>query len=63
MRAAPIRVIVHYPKTQTGQQELAARVAAAHADTVKEYIKRLTCSSEQKKTLADKVMAQTKSSM
>ena len=58
MRSAPIHVVVHYPKTQEGQLELAQRVAAVHANAVKDYIKGLSCSAEGKKALSEKVKAQ-----
>lgn len=58
MRSAPIHVVVHYPKTQEGQRELAQRIAAVHADVVKDYIKGLACPAEQKKSLAEKVKTQ-----
>lgn len=58
MRSAPIHVVVHYPKTQEGQRELAQRIAAVHADVVKDYIKGLACPTEQKKSLAEKVKTQ-----
>ena len=60
MRAAPITIVVHRPRTPQTQQELAARVAAVHAQAVTGYIRRLDCPSNQKSALADKVLAQMK---
>ena len=55
-KSAPINVIVHYPKSIEGQRELAERVAGVHADFVNQYIKKLTCPSEQKTKLLDAVI-------
>ena len=55
-KSAPINVIVHYPKTQEGQRELARRVADVHADMVNQHIKKLNCPSEQKVHLLDAVI-------
>ena len=33
-KSAPIEVVVHYPKTKEGWDELGKRVAAAHANYV-----------------------------
>lgn len=41
-------VIVHYPKSKDGQQELARRVAMVHAETVISLIRTLSCPTEQK---------------
>ena len=55
-KSAPINVIVYYPKTEAGKRELAQRVAGVHADFVNQYIKKLTCPSEQKTKLLDAVI-------
>ena len=55
-KAAPINVIVHYPKTIEGQRELAERVAGVHADMVNQHIKKLNCPSDQKVQLLDAVI-------
>ena len=33
-KTPPIKIIVHYPQTQQGKQELAQRLADVHADAV-----------------------------
>ena len=42
-KSAPIEVVVHYPKTKEGWDELGKRVATAHANYVIEKIDRLNC--------------------
>ena len=37
-KSAPIEVVVHYPKTEEGWEELGKRVATAHANYVIEKI-------------------------
>ena len=37
-KSAPIEVVVHYPKTKEGWDELGKRVATAHANYVIEKI-------------------------
>lgn len=59
-KSAPIHVIVHAPKTEAGQQELAKRVAGVHADLVRRYIQKLRCPSEEKAALLDAVIATVK---
>lgn len=51
-----IHVIVYDPKTETGRQELARRVAGVHADMIIESVKKLNCPSDQKKRLLDAVI-------
>ena len=46
--SAPIKVIVHYPKTEEGRQELARRVADVHTDFVISSINELNCPIKQK---------------
>lgn len=53
---APINVIVHYPTTDEGKQELAKRVSSVHADMVNQYIQRLSCPSSQKIQLMNAVI-------
>ncbi len=54
--SAPIKVIVHYPKTEEGKRELADRVARVHADMVNQTLKNLNCPSYQKEQLLDAVI-------
>ena len=40
-KTPPIKIIVHYPQTQQGKQELAQRLADVHADAVVSAINKL----------------------
>lgn len=51
-----IQVIVHYPETEEGRQELAQRVADVHADYVLAAICGLTCPDRQKRELLQGVI-------
>ncbi len=51
-----MQVIVHYPKEEAAQHELAVRVAQCHADAVMRYIRELPCSREQKIALMDAII-------
>ena len=42
-KSAPVEVVVHYPETKEGWDELGKRVATAHANYVIEKIERLNC--------------------
>ena len=42
-KSVPIEVVVHYPKTEEGGDELGKRVATAHTNYVVEKIERLNC--------------------
>ena len=53
---APVNVIVHYPKTEAGKEELAKRVADVHATAVIQRLKRLNCPTHQKQALLDAVI-------
>ena len=53
---APVNVIMYYPKTETGQEELAKRVADVHAASVIRRLKALDCPTRQKQALLDAVM-------
>jgi hypothetical protein len=61
--SAPIHVIVHYPKTEEGRRDLAARAAGVHADAVHQAIKKLNCPSRQKESLLDAVIKTAKEEM
>ena len=59
--SAPIKVIVHYPKTEEGRQELGPRrVADVHADFVISSINKLDCPIKQKLELLQAVIDTTK---
>lgn len=55
-KMAPINVIVYYPKTEEGQEELRRRVALVHADAVNRRLKELRCPEKQKLELLDAVI-------
>ena len=55
-KCVPINLIVYYPKTEEGKRELARRVADVHAETVKQTVSKLNCSSKQKEQLIDSVI-------
>ena len=55
-KCAPINLIVHYPKTEEGKEELARRVADVHADSVIQRLKSLNCPTKQKLELLDAVV-------
>ena len=55
-KMAPINVIVYYPKTEEGREELSRRVARVHADAVNRRLKELTCPEKQKLELLDAVI-------
>ncbi len=51
-----MELIVHYPQNPEKQKELCDRVAKFHADYVSWYIRKLSCSSEQKCSLIDAIV-------
>jgi hypothetical protein len=53
---APISLIVYYPKTPEGREELAGRVSDVHASAVIRQIKSLNCPTSQKQKLVDAVI-------
>ena len=55
-KMAPIHVIVYYPKTEAGKEELARRVADVHAAAVNQRLKSLNCPTSQKLALLDAVI-------
>ena len=54
---SPVNLIVYYPKSDEGCQELAKRVAQVHADTVLTHIRQLSCPASQKTQLLNAVIA------
>ena len=50
-----IEVIVHFPHSKQGKEELAKRVATAHAQAVLEHIRRLNCPTAQKVALLNAI--------
>ena len=55
-KMAPINVIVYYPKTEEGKEELARRVSDVHAAAVNQRLKSLNCPTGQKQELLDAVI-------
>ncbi len=55
-KMAPVNVIVYYPKTEEGKDDLARRVADVHASTVTQRIKSLNCPDRQKLELLNAVI-------
>ena len=53
---APINLIVYYPKTEAGKEELARRVSDVHAAAVNQRLKSLNCPTSQKLALLDAVI-------
>ena len=44
-------MIINYPKTKHGIEELECKVASVHIEAVKSYIKQLPCPKDQKVAL------------
>ena len=59
-KTPPIKIIVHYPQTQQGKQELAQRLADVHADAVISAINKLDCPLKQKLDLLQAVIDTTR---
>lgn len=59
-KTPPIKIIVHYPQTRQGQQELAQRLADVHADAVVLAINKLDCPLKQKLDLLQAVIDTTR---
>ena len=55
-RMAPINVIMHFPSTEDGKEELARRVSDVHAAAVIQRIKELNCPTQQKLDLLEAVI-------
>lgn len=61
-KMAPINVIVYFPKTEEGKEELARRVSDVHAAAVNQRLKSLNCPTSQKQELLDAVIETVKKS-
>ena len=59
-KTPPIKIIVHYPQTKQGKQELAQRLADVHADAVVSAINKLDCPLKQKLNLLQAVIDTTR---
>ena len=55
-KMVPINLIVYYPQTPEGQEELAKRADEVHANVVTQHIKQLNCPTDQKLKLLDAVI-------
>ena len=55
-KMAPINVIVHFPTTEEGKEDLARRVSDVHAAAVIQRIQELNCPTQQKLDLLDAVI-------
>lgn len=53
---ARINLIVYYPKTEDGKEELARRVSDVHAAAVSQRLKALNCPTDQKLELLDAII-------
>jgi hypothetical protein len=53
---APINLIVYYPKSAEGREELAKRISDVYATAVTQRIKSLNCPTSQKLALLDAVI-------
>lgn len=62
-KAAPINIIVHYPKTEEGRRELRRRVASVHADAVMNSISKLKCPYQDKIRLLDAIIEDAKQAL
>ena len=49
-------VIIHYPKVEEDKRELTRRASIVHADTIIQYINKLSCPKEQKQKLYDEII-------
>lgn len=50
-----VNIIMHYPESEASKQKLAKHVAEVHAQSVVEYIKKLSCPFAQKVELIEAV--------
>lgn len=50
-----MKVIVHYPTSETAQRELSRRAAQIHAEAITRRINDLSCSQEQKLKLINSI--------
>ena len=51
-----VKIIVHYPTSENGCEELARRVAEIHATATMQYIESLPCSKVQKLAMLDAII-------
>lgn len=53
---ASFNLVVHYPSSEKGQEELKTRVAEVHSDKINRVLESLGWSSEEKVRLIDAIM-------
>ncbi len=53
---APINLVVHYPKTEDGRNDLKKHVSDVHAASVVQKVKSLNCPASQKQKLLDAII-------
>ena len=51
-----MQVIVHFPKTEQGKENLKNAVADVHIDAVTKYASKLNCPKEQKEKLLGEII-------
>ena len=59
---APVKIVFHFPETESGQAELMSRVASIHSDYVNFKLKRMDCPNDQKQKLLNAVIHSVKAS-
>ena len=55
-----MKVYTYYPNNEEGMKELRKKVANVHAESVRQTLKELKCSKEQKKALLDDIVKEAK---
>ena len=50
-----MQAIIHYPETETAEQELLKKVSTIHATEVFNRLKMLSCSIEQAKSILNEI--------
>lgn len=58
-----MNIILYFPQTKAGQEELAKRVATVHAQAVLDKVKSLNCPTQQKNKLIDAVLEKIREDM
>ena len=55
-RHGQVNVIIYYPKSEKGKDDLARYVSDVHASAVNQHLKLLDCPTQQKLNLLDAVI-------
>lgn len=53
---APVNLVMHFPKTEEGQAELARLVSEVHAAAVIRQVNTLNCPTNQKQVLLNEII-------